>query len=308
MRNRRDEPRTHELAYSCIAHNEDTLHAVDLTEINMAKQISPKLNALKTGAYARDVLLPWESVAAFDKLRADIINDSRPQGAIENSIVTSLVENRWQRERLRQTTAIAMHRHPFGRALEESAPKSWQDALSTVREGNIEHNKTLAKVATSIDQIVTMALHLKKRGEACESGQVEKLVQKMVEGCHSAIKVLSRIETALDEEREFFEEYSLRHLEQRLRLECSLDAQFDKLCARLVIAQEARILKLRKIQESPGASPLVHDKGDEAGASEATMTERDLCDADRDDDEFDPPEKQDERDPFEEYIAENDDE
>ena len=86
----------------------------------MDQKTGSKLNALKTGMYAREVLLPWESVAEFEAFRADIFNDYQPKGPIEKSIVANIVENRWLRERLLRTTAIATHRHAFGLALEES--------------------------------------------------------------------------------------------------------------------------------------------------------------------------------------------
>jgi hypothetical protein len=116
----------------------------------MTKKIVRPLNALKSGAYARgDTILPWESAAEFETLRAEIFDDLQPQRKLERDTASNIVENSWQRERLRRTTAIATHRHAFGRKLEESGAESWPDALEVVRRHDVERHDALQRIAQS---------------------------------------------------------------------------------------------------------------------------------------------------------------
>ena len=122
--------------------------------------------------------------------------------------------------------------------------------------------------------------------ESESSGELEKYARRIANGCFKTYKVLARIETALDEEREFFLEYSPAHLEQRIRIENSLDAQFDKLCARLVIAREARMMREKL---AAGSSPIVqsHEKVVTKRAANEPRSEHeglDLAELDREDD------------------------
>ena len=44
---------------------------------------SSKMNAFKTGLYAREILLPWEFVAEFEEFCAKIFDYYKPKGTIE---------------------------------------------------------------------------------------------------------------------------------------------------------------------------------------------------------------------------------
>jgi hypothetical protein len=231
--------------------------------IHMTKNTMSAQNAVKTGAYARDHLLPWESPAEHEKHRAEIFADLRPEGPIQRGIVENIVENRWLRRRLQRTTAISAHRHPFGRALEESGAKSWQDAVSYLQKRDVEFKKELQNNAARFNEVAEAA-------EEWElDGKLESLPQKLLDVCSKASEHLTHIATALDEEREFFAEYSPKQLEDRIRIENSLDAQYDKLRARLVVEQEARALreKLRKGQDTIGTTVPSHDNIEEGGVS-----------------------------------------
>jgi hypothetical protein len=127
---------------------------------------------------------------------------------------------------------------------------------------------------------------------SASSDELEERVRQIAADCNKICKAVEGIETALDMEREFFLEYLPAHLEQRLRIEKSLDAQFDKLCAQLLIAQEARIIR-EKLQQATGNSQTVqsHDNAEEAviitkQAVKEPQTELeglDLAELDRDD-------------------------
>ena len=93
------------------------------------------------------------------------------------------------------------------------------------------------------------------------------------------------IKSALDEEANFFREYSPKQLEKRVKLENALDTQFDKLMARLTILREARILrdKLRGSQDAAGNSAVKGSHDDVDAASKSPRGEFDLAELDRED-------------------------
>jgi hypothetical protein len=53
-------------------------------------------NSLKHGLYARDVVLPGENRAEYDKLRADLIAELRPHGRYEIMLVERLADISWR--------------------------------------------------------------------------------------------------------------------------------------------------------------------------------------------------------------------
>jgi hypothetical protein len=197
-----------------------------------------KFNALKTGAFAREVLLPWESRAEFEEHRADIFADLRPKGKIQTGLVDNIVENRFLRERQRRTTAIATQRHPFGRALEESGARSWQDALAVVKNRGDKHQETLQRIASKLDQLAEASQQAVEVPE--HDRETRAACKKIAKACEAMFELLADIKGHLDDEKNFFAQYSPKHLQQRIQLENALDAQFDKMMGRLEV-QQARI-------------------------------------------------------------------
>jgi hypothetical protein len=74
---------------------------------NVSKQPTKprKKNALAHGIYGKDILLPWESRKDFEKLLADLRDDFRPVGRMQNDIVFDLAHLRWQKYRVRRCTS-----------------------------------------------------------------------------------------------------------------------------------------------------------------------------------------------------------
>ncbi len=77
----------------------------------MKKDTTSSQNAVRTGAYARGHLLPWEDPAEYERLRREIVDHFRPANAIERIHVAALVENLWLGQRLQRSTAVGAHRH-----------------------------------------------------------------------------------------------------------------------------------------------------------------------------------------------------
>jgi hypothetical protein len=123
----------------------------------MNEKNASRHNAIKTGMFASASLLPWESVAEFEAFRAGIFAEHQTKGLIEKGLLINIVENRWLKERMRWTSAIASHRHAFGLELEKSGSKSWSDVLSFVREQNLENMEALQSLGASTNELAKTA-------------------------------------------------------------------------------------------------------------------------------------------------------
>ena len=79
---------------------------------NVSKQPTKprKKNALAHGIYGKDIFLPWESRKDFEKLLADLRDDFRPVGRMQNDIVFDLAHLRWQKYRVHKMYIGAAYR------------------------------------------------------------------------------------------------------------------------------------------------------------------------------------------------------
>ncbi len=249
------------------------------------RPVKASQNALKTGVYARETLLKWESVEEYKEHVRKIVDNYRPVGPIEREHTMNIVDNRWLRKRLRQTTAISTHLHPLGRELEESGARTWQEALSYLQERGVEFEKVLESIAASNLQLVESVAKSTKESEG---------LSEILEECKMVHKTLERIATAFHAGRELFAEYSPKQLERRIRIENSLDAQYDKLRARLLIEQEARALHDKLRQETAGTTVEPPRDNVDKVVSDGINKESPTSDEPK------------VRDPLEEFIREND--
>jgi hypothetical protein len=278
-----------------------------------------KFNALKTGAYALESALPWENAAEKEKLRAEVFKAERVKGKAHEFIAENLVENIWLQRRVRNTTAIATHRHVFGQALEEAGVANWRDAISSLRAYNLKMEKTLATIAKAESQLAEVTAQWSERTDE----ELTKRATKIHNILRKNAQRLSEIVNGLDAQREFFLEYSPKHLERRIRLENSLQAQNRKIRADLLIEQEAERLREKsgKSGEDPEDStdnstgPRDNSAGprgniDQDGVptvNERERTSDDAC-ADTDDDLLRDDSADDwdsESDPFAEFVQKN---
>ena len=65
-------------------------------------------NSLKHGCFSRNIILPGESQEEFDAFHQGFINDYRPQGQSESSLVRDLAEIEWRLTRLRRIEAAGI--------------------------------------------------------------------------------------------------------------------------------------------------------------------------------------------------------
>jgi hypothetical protein len=57
-------------------------------------------NALKHGAFAKMVILPWEDPQEFEKLHAALIDEWKPVGPTEHDAVLSIAKGMWRKRRM----------------------------------------------------------------------------------------------------------------------------------------------------------------------------------------------------------------
>jgi hypothetical protein len=70
---------------------------------------------LKHGMYSRQIVLPGEDRAEYESLRADLLDDLRPDGETESRVVEHLVHAQWKLQRLwaNETGVHVMHEEAF---------------------------------------------------------------------------------------------------------------------------------------------------------------------------------------------------
>ena len=98
------------------------------------------------------------------------------------------------------------------------------------------------------------------------------------------IEVLTLMEAALDQQDQFFREYSPRELDRRIWLENATDAQFDKMLARLDRLQAARAWREKSSKSNdPAGTPTA--KSSQNAPSEVSRPHEPEIDLDADDSE-----------------------
>ena len=77
----------------------------------MRKRTDHHLNALKHGAFSRFLILPWEGVAKFVKLYADLIDEWKPVGPTEEDAVLSIAKGLWRKRRMQAFLRNELENH-----------------------------------------------------------------------------------------------------------------------------------------------------------------------------------------------------
>jgi hypothetical protein len=248
-----------------------------------AKRRKPKgskFNAVTNGAYTTG-LLPWESQEEYDRHRAEFVKTYRPVGYVEYCLVGHMGAILWQYKRTELMTGAAMHRHEFGRAVMEAGAQSWQEANRLATEN-------LAKTLNSIPELLARAIKIAGELKQAASGSDDVLegVEKIGDACTKTCDLLQDVDVKLGLERDFFESYIPQKLDQIVRVQNALLAQFDKIHSRLQIIQEARLRReqlLLKEQQEVAVGALLSKAGNRQAAedvppSNASGTQSDALD------------------------------
>ncbi len=216
-----------------------------------------KRNALVHGLYASEILLPWESRKDLLRLHADLKDQFRPVGRLEEELVLDIVNCRWLKHRLMRMRQVATHSDPFSQQLIGCGKKSFGAIIKQLsREG--------AGGWTMINRIMDrLEQHFKKLeaavngslDESASAGERERDYDK-IWAIRSAITelipVVKDIEIGPDPVRAFERGYSPDQMQKCMAVEAQIDTRFDRAISRLIMVQELRRMGERsKVPQLP---------------------------------------------------------
>jgi hypothetical protein len=210
---------------------------------NVSKQPTKpsKKNALAHGIYGKDILLPWESRKDFEKLLADLRDEFRPEGRMENEIVFDLAHFRWQKYRIHQMYIAAAYSDPFVSDLVDARQKSWAGMRSHLMMKSINRrtiseieNELFLEQAKESAKIFAKAM---REGNLVNSEIVQGKALLDV-GKNFTAPLIEALEAHPSDEDSLRRTYSPEYLEPIIRLEAMIDARIDKAMARLVSLKE----------------------------------------------------------------------
>jgi hypothetical protein len=69
------------------------------------------INALKHGAFAKMMILPWEDPQEFEKLHAALVEEWKPVGPTEHDAVLSIAKGMWRKRRMQNFLFCELGRH-----------------------------------------------------------------------------------------------------------------------------------------------------------------------------------------------------
>jgi hypothetical protein len=211
-----------------------------------------KKNALTHGIYGKDLLLPWESREEFEKRLAELQDEFRPNGRMENDIVFDLAHLRLQKDRVHQMAIAAVYADPFVSDLVKTGERSWA--------GMRDHLECKAKEKRTMSELLNESF-LEQTAEAAKT--LAELIKtgKLTDSATKTSEMRNReanafrnvaqgfaiplIEVAKDRpnaEDSLRRAYSPEYLEPIIRLEAMIDARIDKALARLVNIKEYKRL------------------------------------------------------------------
>ena len=69
------------------------------------------INALKHGAFAKMMILPWEDPQEFEKLHAALVEEWKPVGPTEHDAVLSIAKGMWRKRRMQNFLLSQLESH-----------------------------------------------------------------------------------------------------------------------------------------------------------------------------------------------------
>ena len=200
-------------------------------------QTTKSNNAITHGAYAQEILLPWEDAERFAVLHRELRAELNPNGPTEDAIVAEIADLYWRKRRLAVGAQIDIHRLGIPDGLVDAAkggPKGIADHMAqpkrgsgTVRMGAVE----------ALDYVKS-----KMRGEA------PPLPAPTPQPTDPAANdVVARA-------------YDPATMLTRLRAESMIDTRIAKLTARLAMNKEYKKLYAAAMPVAADAPPLAIER------------------------------------------------
>ncbi len=212
-------------------------------EIEKRRKKHHSRNALVHGLYAKDIILPWDSRADFEKLHADLKAEFSPHGRSEEEVVLELAILYWQKHTLWRMRQAKILKDPFTQDIRQTDCNSWSEIRKSLRASAAETRSLQNSASEDLARLHSLVKKLHEQiQESTDRDEIKILEQKVdahlrtiTERGVPLLQILMGIPTA---EQAFDNAYPPESLEKIVRLEAMLDGRISKLLARLVALKE----------------------------------------------------------------------
>jgi hypothetical protein len=208
----------------------------------LAKKKPHSRNALVHGLYAKDVLLPWDSKGAFEKLHCDLKIEFSPRGRAEKETVLDLALTLHRKHTLWRMQPSAVLRDPLANDIVQTECKSWHGIRKELRAQAREGRSLMGVCETSISKLQANLKRLQKKLESSSDREEIKELEHKISVCIRTLaehaSLLKIAVGAPDAEKAFDSFYAPESIEKIIRIEAALDARITKILGRLVGLKE----------------------------------------------------------------------
>ena len=199
-------------------------------------------NALIHGLYAKDVLLPWDSKEDFLRLLRELTDEFFPVGRAEEQTVLDLAFLYWRKETLRRLWKSEVLRDKFTDEIVQTDARSWSEVNKRLRASARRERNLLgtleSAVTKGLSEVQRVGMKIAEKGQSDTKELLLQLEVSMKVVVDTLLPVLNAERQAPNPEQAFENSHSPDRLEKIMRLEASLDAQINKVLARLVGLKE----------------------------------------------------------------------
>jgi hypothetical protein len=222
-------------------------------------ETKPK-NALSHGAYASDLIFPWEKVEDFKNLHQSLRDELEPDGPAEEAAVHDYALGLWKKRRLEIGLHLAFRAHPDAAALAEAGKKGFEGVVEyleglagaanlvsdAMRNLAKTHAKATAKILESIDAELSR-LNGPQSAAAGEEVRTHAEILYCIDqwrqelkalGSDTIVPALEMVVTIDLDQNVVTRAYRPEIMESHLKAMASLDRQCEKALNRLVQLKE----------------------------------------------------------------------
>ena len=114
------------------------------------KKQAKKQNALKHGAYSRELMLPGEKMSDYKQLRADLYEEHMPDGRTEHLVVDELVDLYWRKQRIDRYVRLVLKQRLDG------VHQKSEGARHRKNLKNLASEFSCAETFEAVEQILSM--------------------------------------------------------------------------------------------------------------------------------------------------------
>lgn len=197
-----------------------------------------KYNALKTGVFAKNCVLPWEDPAEHEAMLQAYLDELFPEGMMEEDLVAQVVQLEWIKRRVTKALIMPFVTDPFRGDMVKTGIKGWEAIEDYVRDQR--------QLNTPSNSKLDLDKHDKKKYDelvkslAASTGSSPEII---IAKTAQLVSELSGDQTKPGSQEDAIFDRVLRpaDLDQYLKQIGTLDARIDKTMARLVSTKEYKM-------------------------------------------------------------------